>query len=120
MTSVPKFIRAALVVALAFTLFHAAPAPAQTEYSDAKLESFVQAAIKVENLMREYEPRVQAAESPQTADTLRAEARAKMEAAVVETPGISLAEYSRIVEETMRDQALNDRVDVLYRAARGQ
>jgi hypothetical protein len=111
---------AAFCLALIVALFGAAPALAQTEYSDAKLESFVQAAIKVENLMREYEPRVQAAESPQTADTLRAEARAKMEAAVVETPGISLAEYSRIVEETMKDQALNDRVDALYRTARGQ
>ena len=100
--------------------FHAAPAPAQTEYSDAKLESFVQAAIEVEDLMREYEPRVEAAESPQTADTLRAEARAKMEAAVVETPGISLAEYIPDRRGNDEDQALNDRVDVLYRAARGQ
>lgn len=118
--SLSKLTIAALVLALSFTLATANSTWAQTGPSDAKLEAFVEAALQVENLMREYEPQIQAAETPQRADNLRRQAKAKMEAAINATPGITLDEYGWIVVATEKDKALHDRVDTIYRAAKGQ
>ncbi len=120
MASVPRFVAAALCLALVFTVPATDSAWAQSDYSDAKLESFVKAAIQVENLMREYKPRVDRAESPQRADSLRAEAKAKMEATIEQTPGITLDEYGRILVAADTDQALHDRIDTIYRATKAR
>lgn len=120
MTSVSRFVIAALCLALVFIAPATESAWAQSAYSDAKLESFVKAAIQVENLMREYKPRVEGAESPQRADNLRAEAKARMEAVIEQTPGITLDEYGRILVAADTDQALHDRIDTIYRATKGQ
>ena len=113
-----------VVPALCLVLFFAASgadsAWAQNTYSDATLESYVKAAIQVEDLTKEYDPRLQAAETPQRADNLRREAKAKMEAAIDQAPGITLDEYSRILVAARTDQALHDRIDTIYRATKGR
>jgi len=120
MTSVVRAIFPTLCLALFLAAFTASPVRAQGAYTDDKLESFVSAAIQVQNLMKQYQPQIQSEENPQRAETLRREAKAKMETAIIRTPGITIDEYSRIVEATQRDQALNDRVDRMYRAATAQ
>lgn len=95
-------------------------ARAQGAYSDAKLESYVEAALQVGALMKEYKPRVDAAASPEDAAALRAEAKDKMDAAIIETPGITIDEYVEILLAARSDPALHDRIDTLYRAARGR
>lgn len=106
-----------LVISLVFAAFSGASALAQGAYSDAKLESYVQAVIQVQDLMREYKPQVDAAESPKQADNLRREAKGKMDAAIIETPGITIDEYVEILLAARSDQALHGRIDTLYRAA---
>jgi len=110
----------ALLLSLVFAAFGGAAARAQGVYSDTKLESYVQAAIQVQNLMREYKPRVDAAESPQRADNLRREAKGKMDAAISQTPGITIGEYIEILSAARSDQVLHSRIDTLYRAASGR
>lgn len=116
----PRLAIAVLLIALSFTVPATDSALAQNAYSDAKLESFVEAAVQVENLMREYDPQIKAAETSERADTLRAEAGAKMEAAIDQTPDISVEEYSQIVMAARQDQALNERVNTIFRATTGQ
>ncbi len=120
MISFARLLVPMLLFALSFAVFAGASARAQGAYSDAKLESYVEAAIEVETLMREYKPRVEAAESPQRADNLRAEGKAKMDAAIDRTPGITIDEYIEILLAARNDQALHGRIDTLYRAAKGQ
>lgn len=119
MTSISKFVTTALMFALLFAVSGAGAARAQGAYSDAKLESYVEAAIQVAALMEDYQPRVEAAESPQRADNLRAEAKAKMDAAIDRTPGITIDEYIEILLAARDDKALHARIDTLYRAAKG-
>ncbi len=120
MTAAVRVVVPALCLALCLAAFAVGPARAQAAYTDDKLQSFVSAAIQVQSLMKEYQPMIQAAETPQRADSLRREAKAKMETAIIRTPGISIAEYGQIVTATQNDPLLNDRVDRMYRATTGE
>ena len=120
MTVAVRAVVSALCIALCIAAFTAGPARAQSAYSDDKLQSFVSAAIQVQTLMKEYQPMIQAAETRQRADSLRREAKAKMETAIIRTPGISIAEYGQIVTATQNDPSLNNRVDRMYRATTGE
>jgi hypothetical protein len=93
-------------------------ARAQGAYSDAKLQSYVEAAIQVGALMEQYKPRVDAAISPERAAALRAEAKGKMDAAIDRTPGITIDEYIEILLAARSDPTLHGRIDTLYRAAK--
>src|SRR5690606_2720822 len=65
--------------AVALVLAASGPAlaqEAQTEFSDQQLESFVVAAIAVDEVIREWNPRIQAAENEEQAAQLREEANA--------------------------------------------
>ncbi len=109
-----------LLLSLLFAASGGVSAFAQGGYGDAKLKSYVEAAIQVQDLMTAYKPRVEAADSPGRADTLRREAKGKMDAAIDRTPGITMDEYIEILLAARNDPALHGRIDTLYRAAKGR
>lgn len=89
-------------------------AQSQTEVSDAKLESFVLAALAVNKLMEEWSPRIQGAQNEDEANTLRQQAQSEFVEAVEQTEGITLDEYQMIGQAAQQDPALNARIQKIY------
>jgi len=83
---------------------------AQAAVSDAKLDSFVVAALNVSEIAEDYQGRMQQAEDDAARQALATEAREAMIAAVEETDGITVEEYVSISDAARSDQALNQRV----------
>jgi hypothetical protein len=91
------------------------PAQAQQgELSDEKLNSFVVAAIAVEDLVEEWQPRIEEAATEEEALELRAQANAELVAAVEQTPGITVEEYQEIGIAAQTDPTLAERIRTLY------
>ncbi len=83
---------------------------AQADVSDAKLDSFVVAALSVSEIAQEFEGRIQAAADDAARQSLANEAREAMIGAVEETDGITVEEYVTISEAARSDADLNQRV----------
>ena len=92
---------------------------AQTKYSEAKLQAFVTAAISVSDLFEKWSPQIDAAESQDQAEELARQADAEMISAIENVPGITLEEYTQIIQETRQDQALSDKIRVIYEKRTG-
>ena len=82
----------------------------QADVSDAKLDSFVVAALSVSEIAQEFEGRIQAAADDAARQSLANEAREAMIGAVEETDGITVEEYVTISEAARSDAELNQRV----------
>lgn len=106
--------------ALSLLLLVAAPAAAQSGYSDDKLDAFVRAAIAVESLLDQWIPRIEAARDDAEADHLRGQATQALFKAIERTDGITLAEYQEINEVSRNDPDLTARIATFYRARTGQ
>mgnify|MGYP006275614527 FL=1 len=115
------FARILAAAAAAATLAAAPLAPAlaqqsdaapqmQADVSDAKLDSFVVAALSVSEIAQEFEGRIQAAADDAARQSLANEAREAMIGAVEETDGITVEEYVTISEAARSDAELNQRV----------
>ncbi len=89
-------------------------APAQEQFPDAKLSSFVDAAIQVEQLIAEWSPKIEGAADEQAANQLREEANADLSAAIEETQGITVEEYRTIAQAAQADPALSTRLREIY------
>jgi Domain of unknown function (DUF4168) len=89
-------------------------AQSQTDISDAKLESFVVAALAVNELMQEWSPRIEGAQNEDEANTLRQQAQSEFVEAVEETDGITLDEYQTIGQAAQQDPELNARIQEIY------
>ena len=103
---------AALVVALAAS----GPvwAQAQPEFSDRQLESFVVAAIAVDEVIREWNPRIQAAKDDAQAAQLREQANSELAEAITQTDGITIEQYQQIGRAAQADQDLAARINEIY------
>lgn len=102
----------ALALALVLVL---SPAQAQeNELTDEKLGSFVVAAIAVEDLVEQWQPRIDEAATEDEALELRAQANAELVAAVEQTPGITVEEYQEIGMAAQTDPSLAERIRTLY------
>jgi len=103
-------------VALAFALAASGPvwAQAQPEFSDQQLESFVVAAIAVDEVIREWNPRIQAAEDDAQAAQLREQANAELVEAITRTDGITVEEYQEIGRAAQGDPDLAARINEIY------
>jgi len=87
-----------------------AEAPA---YTDAKLESYVLAAVDVSRVVGEWRPRLESARQEGDAealDALRQQAMAELTGVVESADGISVEEYRAITEAARQDSALLDRI----------
>lgn len=89
------------------------------EFSEEKLDSFVAAAIEVEELVAEWSPKIEAAQDEQAAEELRAQANEELAAAIESTDGITMAEYQQIAQAARTDQQLAQRLQAIYQEKQG-
>ncbi len=85
----------------------------QAQFTDEKLESFLDAAIEVQTLTESYTPRVQAAETEAEQKELVEAANTEIRGAVEEVEGITIEEYIAIGEAAQTDQALAQRITAM-------
>ena len=88
------------------------PPAAQSQISDAQLQSFVEAQTKVNEIQVEYSEKIQSTQDPEKAQTLQSEAQDKMVKAVDEA-GLDVQEYNQIAQQMSRDPALRERIQEL-------
>jgi hypothetical protein len=102
----------ALSAALAFAT--ASATLGQAQFAQAKLESFVTAAIAVNELIQEWTARINDAETETQASEMRDEANAKLAAAIEQTEGMTIDEYREISQALRTDADLQARVSEIY------
>jgi Domain of unknown function (DUF4168) len=107
-------VLSAAALALALAASGSAWAQAQTEFSDQQLESFVVAALAVDELIREWNPRIQAAENEAQAAQMREEANAALLETIAKTDGMTIEQYQEIGEAAQSDAQLAARINEIY------
>jgi hypothetical protein len=107
--------------ALAFALATSSPgwSQQQPEFSDQQLESFVAAALAVDKLIREWNPRIQAAEDMAQAAQLREQANGELVEVIARTDGITVEQYQQILQAAKADPDLKARIDAISQAKSG-
>ena len=101
-----------LVAATALFLAAAPPAPAQTQaasYSDDELKSFAVAIVKVQQINHFYQPKLQAAVTPEEQEKVLQTASNEM-TRVVEDNGMQVQRFTQILDDLLIDPALAERV----------
>lgn len=109
----------ALLLAAVVGLGLTATARAQDQFPDAKLDSFISAAIKVEELIMEWSPKIEGAADEGAAQEMRQQANADLEQAIEQTDGISIAEYQEISQAARSDPQLSARLKEIYETQTG-
>jgi len=94
-------------------------AQAQAEFTDEQLESFVVAAVAVQELIREWNPRIEGAENAEQAAELREQANTELVEAVNGTDGITLEQYQEIGEAAQSDPDLASRIQEIHQEQAG-
>lgn len=89
------------------------PAPGQISFSEEKLKSFVVALLEVNEINKSYLPRVQAAKTAEEKQQLGQEAQQKMVEAVEGTEGITVDEYTSIVQAAQSDPKVAEQINGL-------
>jgi hypothetical protein len=95
-------------------------ADAQDQFEPAKLDSFVTAAISVNELIEQWTPRINAAQNETQAEELRDQANAELASAIEQTDGITVEEYREISQAVRGDPDLAARVTEIYQERAGQ
>jgi hypothetical protein len=110
-----------LTAALALALAVSGPvwAQAQSEFSDQQLESFVVAALAVDQVIRQWNPRIQAAENEGQAAELREQANAELIEVITRTDRITVEQYQEIGRAAQADPALAARIHEIYQEKSG-
>jgi hypothetical protein len=85
----------------------------QAQFSEDKLDSFLDAALEVQTLTESYTPRVQAAENEAEQKALVEEANTAIRGAVEDVEGITIEEYIEIGEAAQADPALAQRITAM-------
>ncbi len=93
-----------------------AQAAAATNFSDAKLGSFIDAAKKIDGLIVDWNPKIAAAKTPEDKQKAMAEAEAEAIKAIEKTKGITVDEYRQIGEAARKNPDLAARLDKMYQA----
>src|SRR3546814_11580727 len=81
-------------------------------YSQEQLESYAAAVMKVQEIDRAWQPKIQQAEDQQQADQMATEATDEM-IGQIEAQGLSVEEYNAITQAAAQDQQLYDRIVAL-------
>ena len=105
-----RFVRIAsfriLVLGVALAGIAIAPAFAESNFAQTKLEAFVTAAKLMNELVWKWAPRIRSAGKGAEGAKLRAEVDAELIATIERTDGITIAEYNKIGVAARNDQAL--------------
>ncbi len=80
-------------------------------YSDEKLQSFAEAAVKLGQIRAEYQAQMGSMESDQERQQLQQQTNQRMAQAVQETDGITIEEYNEIATASRSDEELANRVN---------
>jgi ribosome-binding protein aMBF1 (putative translation factor) len=86
-------------------------AQAQESYSDAKLQSFAEAAVKLIGIRSDYQSQMGDASSNEERQQLQQQTNQRMAQAVEDTDGISIEEYNEIAQASRNDQALAQKIN---------
>ncbi|WP_375688626.1 DUF4168 domain-containing protein [Pseudooceanicola sp. LIPI14-2-Ac024] len=87
--------------------------PAETAYTDAELETFVEAALAVTQVQQDYAQQMQTTEDESAKQELVATAQQQMKEAVEGVEGMDLATYNEIGRAAQEDEDLNRRITAL-------
>lgn len=113
------FVLRALVLAITLAVVHLTPAAAQnSQFSDAKLQSFVAADLKVGEVVDRWVPRINAASSPGQAAQLKEQANAELVQTIKSSGGITVEEFSQISQSAASDPSLQQRIDNIMQSKR--
>jgi hypothetical protein len=113
-TSIVSRMSGAIILAV-LLIFTATGAPyAQDQYEQAKLESFVTAALKVNDLIEQWTPRIQGAQDETEAAALRDQANGELVAAIESADGITVDEYRQISQAAQADPQLMARISGIF------
>ena len=77
------------------------------------------AALAVDKLIREWNPRIQAAEDMAQAAQLREQANGDLVEVIARTDGITVEQYQQILQAAKADPDLKARIDAIYQAESG-
>jgi Domain of unknown function (DUF4168) len=113
-TSILRRATGAMILALSLVLLPTGAPRADEQYDQAKLESFVTAALAVNQLVEQWTPRIQSAQNETEAAQLREQANGELVAAIQHSNGISIDEYRQISEAAQNDPALMTRITEIF------
>lgn len=109
-----------LAVAAVLAFCGTAVAQNQQQFNEDQLDAFVEAAIKVSQVRKQWVPKIESAGSKEDAQKLSQQAVSDMRAAVSETNNISVEQYDAIATAVQEDEALRKRVDEKFKQQSGQ
>lgn len=116
------------LTALCFTLFlglvmagaMGGEAYAQTKaapnFSDAKLNAFIDAAKKIDGLIATWNPKIAAAKTTEEKQKMMMQANTEATKVVENTKGITVEEYAQIGAAAQQDPQLAARLDKIYQS----
>jgi uncharacterized protein DUF4168 len=104
----------AMIVALSLVYLPIGAPQAEEQYEQAKLESFVTAAIAVNRLIEQWTPRIQGAQNETEATQMREQANGELVAAIEQSDGITIDEYRQISQAAQSDPALMARISEIF------
>jgi predicted GNAT superfamily acetyltransferase len=114
--------RAAGAIIMAFALVNlptGAPQAAE-QFQQAKLESFVNAALAVNRLVQQWTPKIQSAQNETEATQMREQANRELVAAIQQSDGITVDEYKQISQAAQSDPQLMQRITKIFDDMQGQ
>lgn len=90
----------------------------QLELTEAKLGSFVDAALEIDAVVTEVQPQLQAAETQEAQVAIQENAQARM-AQIVAESGLSVNEYNAIANAARSNPEVASRIQAMAEARRG-
>ncbi len=90
---------------------YAPTAQAQESFSDDKIQSFAQAAVKLIDIRSQYQSQMNNASNDEERAQIQQQTNQLMTSTVEETPGISVQEYNQIAQESRSNEALAERIN---------
>lgn len=87
---------------------------AAPSFSDAKLASFIDAAKKVDDVITQWNPKIEGAKTPEDKQKVLGQAEQDAVKAIEKTKGISVDEYRQISQAARSDPQLAAKLDQLY------
>jgi Domain of unknown function (DUF4168) len=92
----------------------------ENQISDAKLQSFIVAAMKVGGLVDQWTPRIEAAKTAEEKAQLKQTANGELVQAIQSNGDMTVAEYQQIGQRAEGDKALQDRILKILQAGQPQ
>jgi hypothetical protein len=114
LTSIMRRAMGAMIIALSLAYLPISTPQAAEQYEQAKLESFVSAAVAVNRLVEQWTPRIQGAQNETEATQLREQANRELVTAIEHSDGITVEEYKQISQAAQSDPQLMERITKIF------